>query len=49
MSNHPIPEDEEWRIGIVRDIVDIRNGNAQLEHFNAKELDDMLEYVMFPD
>ena len=42
---HPIPDEEEWRIGIVRDIIDIRNGNAKLENFNAAELNDMLDFA----
>ena len=41
----PIPDGEEWRIGVVRDIIDIKNGMAQLEDFNTIELDDMLHHV----
>ena len=43
LKYHPIPDEEEWRIGIVRDIIDIRNGTAKLENFNAAELNDMLD------
>ena len=45
LKYHPIPDEEEWRIGIVRDIIDIRNGNAKLENFNAAELNDMLDFA----
>ena len=41
----PVPKDEEWRIGMVREIVDIRNQEASLQEFTWKELEYILEYV----
>ena len=42
---HKIPADEEWRIGVVRDIIDIRNGEASLEGFSLKDLENMLDFI----
>ena len=42
---HKIPAEEEWRIGVVRDIIDVRNGEANLEGFSIKDLENMLDFV----
>ena len=41
---HKIPVEEEWRIGVVRDIIDIRNNNATLEGFSMKEFENLLDF-----
>ena len=40
-----IPYDAMWRIGIAREIVEIKSGDANLDNFDLKDLDDILESV----
>ena len=40
-------ENDEWRIGVISDIVDIRNGDGDLgqEEWSSEELDRILRYA----
>ena len=40
-----IPAEESWIIGVVRDIIDIKNKNASLENFTEEDLENMLDFV----
>ena len=40
-----IPAEESWRIGVVKDIIDIKNKNASLENFTDEDLENMLDFV----
>ena len=41
----PISDDEKWRIGILRDIIDARKSNSTIEGFTFEELDLIVDYV----
>ena len=40
-----IPKQEEYRVDILKEIVDIKNGQLDLQGFDTNELDQILEYV----
>ena len=42
----PIPENEEWRIGMLKELLDIRTNDLVLENFSKVEIDDMINYVV---
>ena len=42
---HHIPEEEEWRVGCILDIVDTLNGEATLSGFEKEEMKDMLKFL----
>ena len=45
VSYHPVPAEEEWRISLVRELIEIRNQTADLQGFSWKELDDILNFA----
>ena len=42
---HPIPEDELWRVNIIRDNIDARQNNTVIEGFSIDELDGYMDFV----
>ena len=42
---HPVPAEEEWRISLVRELIDIRSQSADLQGFSWKELEDILHFA----
>ena len=42
---HPIPENEKWRVPIIKEIIDARMNNSEIEGFSFKELDNIVEFV----
>ena len=42
---HPIPQDELWRVNIIRDITDARQNNTVIEGFSIDELDGYMDFV----
>ena len=45
VSYHPVPAEEEWRISLVRELIEIRNQTADLQGFSWKELEDILNFA----
>ena len=41
----PIPENERWRIGLVKELIDIKYGEYEVNGFNFKEIEDILDTV----
>ena len=41
----PIPEEEEWRVGLVKEITDVKFGRMSVEGFSTEELNDLLRFV----
>ena len=41
----PIPEEEEWRVGLVKEITDVKFGRMSVEGFSTEELNDLLRIV----
>ena len=42
---HAVPPDEAWRIGFVKEIVDLKHGELEVPGLLKKELDSILEYL----
>ena len=40
-----IPKQEEYRVDVIKEIVDIKNGQLDIQGFDTNELDQILEYV----
>ena len=36
---------DEWRVGMVKEIIDVRNSNLEIENFVDEELEEILHYV----
>ena len=41
----PINEEDLWKIKMVMEVIDVRDGQLQLENFSKEEIDDTLEYL----
>ena len=42
---HPIPENQKWRVPIMKDIIEARMNNSVIERFSFNELDNIVEFV----
>ena len=42
---HEIEEQQAWKIGVVKELTDVKFGEAFVEGFSRKELDAILNYV----
>ena len=40
-----IPETERWRINILKELIDAKNGCTEISYFNFKELQDIMEFA----
>ena len=45
MKYHQIDDDEEWRVYLGKEILDIKTGRAEVEGFDPKDLDEILTYI----
>ena len=45
LTYHPIPEAEEWRIGVIFELLEWRYENASIDGFNHSELQNILNFV----
>ena len=41
----PVPENEKWRIGMLKELLEIRSNDLALENFSKDEINDMVNYV----
>ena len=41
----PVLPVDEWKVGIVRELIEVRENNLDLENFTAQELEEILEYL----
>ena len=40
-----VPENESWRLGVARDLIDTVHGMAEVEGFTIEELKEMLNHI----
>ena len=40
-----VPPNDAWKVGIVKEIIDVRNSSLEVENFVDEELNEILEYV----
>ena len=45
MEYHPIPDGEKWKISIVQEIIEQKNGNLDIENLSENELENTLKYL----
>ena len=45
MEYHPLPEGEKWKLSIIKEIIENKNGNMNIDNLTEEELDNTLEYL----
>lgn len=40
-----VPENEQYRVGFIKELVDIKNSQLEVQGFNDEELDDILQHL----
>ena len=41
----PVNQEDHWKIQMVMEVIDVRDGQLQLENFSKEEIEDTLEYL----
>ena len=41
----PVKEEDEWKIGLVKEMIDEKSGQSQVELMSQDELEEILEYL----
>ena len=42
----PIPDEEKFRVGFIKEIINIKNNISELRGFNHDELEELLEHLL---
>ena len=42
---HRVPPGEEWRINLIRELIDVKYDECKIENLDAEEIDDIIEFV----
>ena len=45
MEYHPLPEGEKWKISIIQEIIENKNGNLNINNLSDDELENTLEFL----
>ena len=45
MEYFPVPEDETWRIPIIKELLEIKSGNANISNFAEEDVSDLLNIL----
>ena len=45
LTYQDIPTDDMWKIRMAKEIIDLKSGDIEIENFNLKDLDGILQYV----
>ena len=45
LSYNPVPEDQQWRIGFLREMIDVRAGDLEVDGFSVKEISEIIENI----
>ena len=41
----PVNQEDHWKIQMVMEVIDVRDGQLQLENFSKEKIEDTLEYL----
>ena len=41
----PVPEEDKWKISLVKELIDVKWGEASIGVFSTNEIDDMLDHI----
>ena len=44
-KHKPVPDDQLWRIPLLKEIIEVRAGTYQIEGFTDEEITEMIEFV----
>ena len=42
---HPLMEDERWKVGIIKECIDVHNGKLGVNGFSIEELDEICSQI----
>ena len=42
---HLVKKDDEWKIGVVKELIDVKQGELGVEGFNPTEISEILQFV----
>ena len=45
MKYHEIPDNENWKISIIKELIEVKNRTLEVETFRMAEIDQVLEYL----
>ena len=45
LEYHTIPENEAWRVGLLQELIAVRENKCEITGFASEELDDILDHV----
>jgi hypothetical protein len=45
MEYHPLPDEEKWKISIIQEIIDEKNGRLKIDNLTEEELETTLEHL----
>ena len=45
MEYHPVNANDEWRITMVKELIDVKWGQAVIENLSHREIDDIIEDI----
>ena len=45
MKYFPLPENENWRVPLIKELLDVKAQNLTLTGFTNKEIDDLIVYA----
>ena len=41
----PVPEEDTWKINLVKELIDVKWGEASIADFSTDEIDEILEQI----
>ena len=41
----PVPEEDVWKINLVKELIDVKWGEASIANFSTDEIDEILEQI----
>ena len=42
---HGVPPGEEWRINLIKELIDVKYDEGKIENLDAEDIDEILEFV----
>ena len=41
----PVPVHDEWKIGLLKELIDAKHGDKTIENLSQQEMDDIINFV----
>ena len=46
MKYFPIPEEQKWRVSLIKELLDCKDASKEVLNFTSTEIRDMLDYYL---